>query len=227
MIPNPHKCRFILFEGIDGSGKSQQYTRFQNLMRAFFPQIATAYAKEPDERRSIGKVIYEILNGRHPTYNLQQMQPYHFQAFYIEDRMWNYRMNIIPSLQNGIHLLQDRGVASSFCYGAQSPAEFYDFMGLHDRIFSAAQMSFFWPDMILIFDVPAEVAVERMKASGKQLDQFETVEMLKRVRDNYRAFAETYPNCVVVDGTAKEEDVFIQTRTHLLSLLGLSEQSGA
>lgn len=221
MIPNPHKCKFVLFEGIDGSGKSQQYARFQNLMRTFFPKVATAYAKEPDENLPIGKEIYQILNGTHPHYNLQKMQPFHFQAFYIENRMWNYRQNIIPSLQNGIHLVQDRGMASSFCYGAQSPDEFYDFMGLHDRVFSAAQMPLFWPDLILIFDVPAEVAVARMQASGKELDQFETVEKLKRVRDNYHAFAGAYPNCVIVDGTPKEEEVFVQTKNHLLPLLDL------
>lgn len=220
-IPNPHKAKFVLFEGIDGSGKSEQYARTQNFLRASFPKIAVKYAKEPDDRHSTGKEIYDILGGKHPGYKLERMQPYHMQAFYIENRMWNYRENIIPSLQKMAHVLQDRGVASSFCYGAKNPKEFYDLMGLHNRVFSAAQVPFFWPDLILIYDVPAQVAVKRMLKGGKKLDKFETESKLKLVRQNYLAFTSAYPNCVVIDGIQKPQDVFSVTKKHLMSLLEL------
>src|SRR3989344_66220 len=154
MIPNPHKAKFVLYEGIDGSGKSEQYLRTQTYLKAYFERLAVRYLKEPDRNRPIGKAIYDILSGQHPDYDLGKMRSYHMQAFYIEDRMGNYRENIIPSLQSMTHVLQDRGMVSSFCYGAQGPDEFSDFMGLHNRVFSAAQVPLIWPDLVLIFDIP-------------------------------------------------------------------------
>ena len=224
MIPNPFKAKFILFEGIDGSGKSQQYLRFQNFMNAYFPGISVDYLKEPDKDRPIGAEIYQIIKGKHLQHDLQRMSSYHLQAFYIEDRMINYREGIIPALMRGSHVAQDRGVASSFCYGSEATNEFADLMGLHDRIFSAAQMPFLWPDIILIFDVPVGVARERMIKSGKELDQFETTDKLSRVRENYIAFAETYPGCVVIDGTPNEQTIFSQVKTHLVSTLALDSK---
>ncbi len=223
MIQNNHNAKFVVFEGIDGSGKSDQYDRIRNFMNSNFPEVVVKYSKEPDVNRPTGKSIYDILNRKHPEYDLKKMRSYHMQAFYIEDRMCNYRENIIPSLQNKIHVFQDRGMASSFCYGAKRPDEFYDMMGLHDRVFSAAKVPLIWPDLILIFDVPVEASLKRMRTGGKKLDQFETLRVLKRARKNYLSFAKIHSNCVVIDGTPKEEKVFTQTKTHLLACLGLEQ----
>lgn len=211
MIPNNHKAKFIIFEGIDGSGKSSQYDLLRKHLASNYPNLPAVYPKEPDKNRPIGNEIYQILKGQHSAYQLDKMRPYHMQAFYIEDRMFNYRENIIPALQRGIHVIQDRGVASSFCYGAKSPDEFYDFMGLHDRVFSAAQVPFIWPDLILIFDIPAETAIKRMTKAGKIKDGFEQKKKLELVRSNYLAFAKKYPNCVVVDGKPSGEKIFKKT----------------
>jgi dTMP kinase len=223
MIPNPYKSKFVLFEGIDGSGKSEQYIRFEKFMKAYFPRVALRYCKEPDKDRPVGKQIYEILDGKHEEFSLEKMRPFHMQAFYIEDRMQNYRDNIIPGSESGCNIMQDRGVPSSLCYGATSPDEFYDFMGLHNRVFSAAKVPFFWPDLIIIYDIPAEVAVQRMIEGGKKLDKFESVAKLSVVRENYLEFAKLYPNCVVIDGLPEVQEVFKATKAHLLPLLGAVE----
>jgi len=221
MIPNPYKSKFIIFEGIDGSGKSEQYSRLQSLLKEDFAKVKVVYPKEPDFKRPVGKTIYQILLGEHPEYQLRRMQPYHFQAFYIEDRMSNYRQNIIPALQDGMHVIQDRGAASSICYGVKGAGEFQDLLGLHDRVFSAAQVPFIWPDLILIFDIPSDLAVKRMLNGGKKLDKFETKAKLSAVRKNYLAFAKKYPNCAVIDGTPDAAKVFAKTKKLLLPLLGL------
>ena len=145
------------------------------------------------------------------------------QGFYIKDRMHNYRDNIIPALQSGMHVLQDRGAPSSLSYGSEDPSEFYDFMGLHELVFSAALVPLFWPDKILIFDVSVEVAMERKKKTNKPFDAFELADVLTRARNNYLAFAVQYPNCVVIDGTPPPEEVFVETKKLVLPLLGLSE----
>ncbi len=225
MIPNNHKTKFIVFEGIDGSGKSSQYELLKKLLASRYPKLSAVYPKEPDKNRPIGNEIYRILNNQHPAYQLAKMRPYHMQAFYIEDRMFNYRENIIPALQQGQYVIQDRGVASSFCYGAKNPDEFYDFMGLHDRVFSAAQVPFIWPDLILIFDIPAEVALKRMTKTGKIKDGFEQKKKLRLVRRNYLAFAKKYSNCVVVNGIFPETEVFEKTKSYVLLTLGFKNRN--
>lgn len=224
MILNPHRSKLILFEGIDGSGKSEQYNRLKTFMRAYFPDIKIAYTKEPDVNRPTGGTIYQILKGQNSEFKFSEMASYHMQAFYIEDRIEDYRDYTIPNLQNGFHDFKDRGMPSSFCYGSDSSREFHDFLGLHNRVFSAAKVPLIWPDLTLIYDVPAELAIERMKRSGKQLDVFEQKNKLKMVRKNYHDFAKfpEFPNCTIIDGSLSMEEVFIETKRLVLPLLGLS-----
>src|SRR5262245_10233667 len=149
MIPNPHKTSFITFEGLDFSGKSTQYARIQNYLMANHKQLPVVYTKEPDDTIPSGKEIYQILRGEHPKYKIDDLDSFHMQAFYMKNRMINYRDKIIPGLQAGKHDLQDRGVASSICYGSRSPRDFCGFMGMHDLIFDAAGVPFFWPNVII------------------------------------------------------------------------------
>lgn len=218
MLPNPYKSKFILFEGIDGSGKSEQYSRIQEAVKNHKAKVL--YSKEPDSKRPVGKIIYEILNGKNKTYQLDKMADFHIQSFYIEDRMDNYRENIIPGLEQGRHIFQDRGIPSTISYGSKDKKQFYDFMGLHDRVFSAGRIPFIWPDLILIFDVPPKVAIQRMEKGGKKLDKFEHLGKLKKARENYLAFAKMYPNCVVIDGRPSLEEVFKETKNNVFKLLG-------
>lgn len=221
MIHNPHKSKFIIFEGIDHSGKSTQFDRLQRYLAQAHPDFPVIYCKEPGEDRPSGKQIYDILHKKDSEYDIDSMEPFHMQGFYIKDRMHNYRDNIIPALQSGKHVLQDRGIPSSLSYGSKTPDEFYGFMGLHDLVFAAALVPLFWPDKVLIFDVPADVAVARQKKTSKPFDAFELEAVLSRARTNYLAFAEKYPNCVVIDGTRSEEDIFTEVKTILSPFLGI------
>lgn len=212
---------FIEYEGIDFSGKSEQFERSKKYLSAFHPSLPVVYTKEPGEDRPSGKQIYDILHNEDQEFHLDKMQPFHMQGFYIKDRMHNYRDNIIPALQSGKHVLQDRGVPSSLSYGSKDPSEFYGFMGLHELVFSAALVPFFWPDLILIYDIPVELAMERKEKTNKPFDALELADVLTRARNNYLAFATQYPNCVVIDGQPSPEEVFVETKRLLLPLMGL------
>ncbi len=225
MISNPFKTAFGVFEGIDYSGKSEQFERTKTFLTAYHERLPVTYAKEPDRTRPTGATIYEILEGKHQEYRLENLSPSHFQTFYIEDRMLNYRSNILPALFRGRHVIQDRGAASSFAYGADSPKDFFDFMGMHERIFSAAEMPFIWPDFILIFDVPVDVALARASQASRAKDKFEVGEKLERARANYLAFAQHYPNCHIIDGDRKPEDIFVEVKGYVYQALGLNREA--
>lgn len=222
IIPNPFKSKNIAFEGIDGSGKSSNFTSIRNLLEAKYPEVKVIYTKEPGSRRNYGGQIYQILNGEHSSLSLPQMGQAHFQAFYAQDRIENHRVNILPAHNRGDHVFQDRTALSSVCYGAQSPIDFDNFFGINDRMFSVAGIPLIWPDKIIIFDVPASVAVERLNRPDRIRDVFEQVEKLERVRLNYLSFAELHPElCCIIDGQASIDEVSRYTKEEVFKVLGI------
>src|SRR3989344_1379526 len=219
MLSNPYPGKFITFEGIDGSGKSEQYARTVNFLKAHFKDLKFSLTKEPTDQPS-GQEIYAVLKGDHPFLKLSGLHPYHFQEMYFRDRVWNYKNRVIPWISSGINVLADRGPVS-VVFGADSPANFQDLMLIQERTFQQAGVPFIWPDGNIVYDVPAEVAIDRMRESGKVLDQFEQIENLRRVRENYLAFAKEHVNSYVIDGTKSPQEVFEMTKRALYFILGL------
>lgn len=224
MTKNPYAGKIIHFEGIDASGKSGQFLRWKNVLQAFheaqFKKMF--FTKEPNTEHPSGKEIYELLQNKHLTVNIVDLHPFEMQSRYFRNRIWHYRARVIPYLAKEFHVISDRGVAS-MCFGVSSPAEFKPLMGIQEQAFEGAEVPFIWPDAILIYDVPADVARHRLLAQGKELDWFEkNMEFQMGVRDNYLAFAKQYPNCHIIDGSGQPEEVFTKTKEILVPLLGLS-----
>lgn len=223
MIINPYTGKLIAFEGIDASGKSWQYARWRNYFQAFHPEefVETIFTKEPDIDHESGREIYDLLLKRHTTKNIADMHPFEMQSHYFRNRVWHYKNKVIPALEKGKDIMTDRSLAS-LCFGVASPAEFKPLIAIEEQFFLAAEVPFIWPDAILIYDVPAEVARERLMAQSKELDVFEQdMNFQMRARENYLAFAKQYPNCHVIDGSGQQEEVFSKTKEILMPPLGL------
>jgi len=62
-------------------------------------------------------------------------------------------------------------------------------------------------ELFLILDVPIEVAQQRLKAAGKNLNTPPyTAEDLGRYRDHYLEAAKHLPHCLVIDATNAQAD---------------------
>ncbi len=223
MIINPYHGKYICFEGIDASGKSGQFARLKTWLRAYhekqFKEIF--FTKEPDVDHKSGKDIYDLLFGKHPTLKIEDLHPFEMQSRYFRNRIWHYRAKVLPNLAKEFHVISDRGVAS-LCFGVSSPAEFKPLMGIQEQAFEGTEVPFIWPDAILVYDVPADVARARNVASGKELDAFEKdLEFQMKVLENYLVFAKQYPNCHIIDGSGQPEEVFVRTKEVLVPILGL------
>lgn len=224
MIPNPYSGKYICFEGIDKSGKSEQFKRWGNVLRAYheaqFQKIF--FTKEPDVEHESGREIYDLLCGKHPILKIEDLHPFEFQSRYFRNRIWHYQARVIPNLAKEFHVISDRGVAS-MCFGASSPTDFKPLMGIQEQAFLGAGVDFICPDAILIYDVPADIAGQRLLAQGKEPDAFEKdLKFQMKVRNNYLAFAKQYPNCYIIDGSGPAEEVFIKTKEILVPILGLN-----
>ena len=217
MIPNAYPGKLFAFEGMDGCGKTMQLEMtddwLRNLKQNPRHNFVVKREKEPGKERFWGGRIYQELNtpgGLHTT------NPYGFQAWYARDCK-DHMPNTIRNLGVGSIVLMDRyrlsmvfGIPPQLSSPDAKIKALDELMKLNQAIVGE---HFIWPDASLIFDVPVEIAIARLKikfekAGRGTFDEYEKAGKLEIVRSNYQLFAGTYPNCHIVPADGTPEEVF-------------------
>jgi dTMP kinase len=190
--------RFVVFEGLDGSGKTTQMARIQKrLTRMGIDAVATC---EPTEG-PVGILIRQMLAGRIVT------DPRTLAALFAADRtdhLVTPDTGVKALMEKGRTVLCDRYYFSSYAYHAKD-------MDLEWVItLNAVNAQILKPDLTLFIDVAPNTCLERIRAGRTHLDLFEKIDILTRVRDNYFAAFERLKDqetVKVVDGNASEDEV--------------------
>jgi dTMP kinase len=181
--------RFITFEGIDGAGKSTHIGFVTDLLKDAGKTVVSS--REPGGT-TLGEKLRELL--LHEKMDLETEALLMFAS-----RREHLAQVIEPALARGDWVLSDRFTDASFAYqggGRGLPrAKLEDLeRWVHPRL---------QPDLTLLFDVPLEVARERLDAT-RTLDKFESEEaaFFERCRNEYlRRAAESAGRIVVIDST--------------------------
>lgn len=124
----PSRGKFIVLEGIDGSGKR---TQLELLARAFTSRgLAFTQVSFPNYGGFFGKMVGEFLNGEYGP--LDEVDPHFSALLYAGDRLES-KAAIESALAAGTTVLADRYVASNLAHqGARVPredrAEFVDWL---------------------------------------------------------------------------------------------------
>ncbi len=121
------------------------------------------------------KVIYGTCDKIRNGVKLVELE---YQLLYIADRYLDIESTIIPALERGIWVVLDRYDLSTYAYGASRGL---GMLGLSDYHRAALGNHYLVPDVTLFVDVPAKVAAQRLKKSGKKIDRFERLKSLKAV----------------------------------------------
>jgi dTMP kinase len=190
--------RFLVFEGLDGSGKTTQMARLQQrLARMGVPVNTTC---EPTDG-PVGGLIRQILEGR------KSIDPRTLAALFAADRtdhLVTPETGVAALVKKGRTVLCDRYYFSSYAYHARD-------MDLEwVMTLNAVNAQILKPDLTLFIDVAPTTCLERIRAGRKHLDLFEKIDILTQVRDNYFAAFERLKGqetVKVVDGDASEEEV--------------------
>ncbi len=200
--------RFIAFEGLDGSGKSTVFSYLAERLKT--EHIPHCFTHEPTDG-AIGKKIYDVLYGR-----VAMVTPRDLQRLYVEDRKEHIETYIEPALKKGLLVLTDRYWLSTVAYGMLAePKEV--FVELHKDILGG---HFLMPDLTILLDLPAAIAMERLGKSERSLDFFEKIEKQERIRSHYLELASSGidPSLVIVDAarnpTAVAESVWAALQPH-------------
>lgn len=180
----------IVFEGIDGSGKSTQLRRTAALLRARGLDILET--GEPT-KGLWGRKIREMARTTDRVPRETEL------AWFIKDRREHMRDVVGPALAAGRVVLCDRSYFSTVAYqGARGfdPA----------TLLADSQAEFGRPDLVLFFDIDPEDGLARVAARGGEVEPvFEELNYLERVAEIFRSLE--VPERVRIDAARGEEAV--------------------
>ena len=186
--------KFITFEGVDGAGKSTHLEWFADaLRRRGFDVVVT---REPGGTL-LGEQLREILLNQPMNIGTEALLM--FAA-----RMEHIEQIIKPSLRAGKWVISDRFSDASFAYqGGGRGLNWGKLSQLEQWVHPDLQ-----PDLTLFFDVPVEVARQRL-SNSTSLDRFEQeqADFFERVRAGYYKRIQENPQRYVVIDAAQTLDM--------------------
>jgi dTMP kinase len=187
---------FITLEGIDGAGKSSQFSALVETLRGLGREVVAT--REPGGT-PLGERLREMV--------LNEAMSTSTEALLVFAARQEHVLHVIePALLRGQDVVCDRFTDATLAYqGAGKGIP-------RDRLEALAH----WvhpglePDLTVLLDLPAETAARRMREQGRQGDRFEREpeEFFGRVRRQYLELAREQPRrWRVVDATRSLEQV--------------------
>ncbi len=183
---NNRRGKFITFEGIDGAGTSTHIATVVDLLRARGLQVVST--REPGGT-PLGEKLRELL--LHEAMHLETEALLMFAA-----RREHLAQVIEPALARGDWVVCDRFSDATYAYqGGGRGLDKAKFADLERWVHGHLQ-----PDLTFLFDLPPEVAGERIAQQGRVLDKFEQerADFHGRVRQAYLERAAEAPRRIRV-----------------------------
>lgn len=203
MIKNSYPGKFIVIEGLDGSGKSAQI----NLAIDFLKQGGkdVVVTKEPTAESEAGRKIKQALKKE------IAVEPLELQKLYVQDRKEHLENKVTPALKAGKFVIASRYTFSTFAYGYSDGLDVEDLIKMNK--------SFLLPDLTIVVDVSPESCVERIEKRGEPKELFEKLEKLAKVNEIYKRIPKMFKGVVVVNGERPVEEVFEDIKKELNKVL--------
>jgi len=191
--------RFITFEGGEGAGKSTQVQRLAARLKADGREVVTT--REPGGSPGAESIRDIVLRG-----DADRWSPVTETLLMYAARRDHIERVIRPALARGAWVICDRFADSTRAYqGAAGGVDPGFITALETYILETTR-----PDLTLVFDLPAEVGLERAHARAGAEMRFESKGMAfhQRLRTGFQAIAAAEPDrCAVIDATATMDGV--------------------
>jgi dTMP kinase len=195
--------RFVVLEGIDGSGTTTQVARLAERLRG--QGVLVRSTREPSDG-PVGVLVRQVLTGRVVVPGGRAPGWATMALLFAADRMDHVESEIEPFVAQGGVVLSDRYDASSLAYQSVSSG-------------ASAKEAVQWirslnryvrrPDLTIVLDIAPEVAAERCKVRGDVAQLYDQNEVQRALAEFYRELAKHMPNdrVVVVDASGSVDDV--------------------
>lgn len=189
-------AKFITFEGIDGAGKSSHVEWLAEWLRAHGKTVVVT--REPGGT-ALGEKLRDLLLNE--AMHLETETLLMFAA-----RREHLAQVIEPALARGEWVICDRFSDATYAYqGGGRGLDRNKFLSLEHWVHGHLQ-----PDLTLLFDLPLDVARERIVLASRVLDRFEQekADFHERVRQAYLERAHGNPSRMqVIDANQRLDDI--------------------
>ncbi|MFX0124803.1 MAG: dTMP kinase [Candidatus Hodarchaeota archaeon] len=167
----------IVFEGIDGSGKTTQIFKVAKSLRNQNYQVTVTH--EPNHDSKWGQLIQTKVKKHR-----EEVTPEKELEWYVKDRKWDLENNILPALEKNHVVLVDRYYLSNAAYQGALKTFSLEYV-LQQNSFARK------PDLWIILDVSVQLGQARLRTRDKQKqkDQLEKADYQEEVRQNYYQLA--------------------------------------
>ena len=191
--------KFIVFEGIDGSGTTTQAELLKEYLLSI--GIHTVTTTEPSSG-PIGNLIREGFKKR--ILFVEDKKLFDVQMAYLfaadrHDHLYNEVDGIFSLNKRGITTVSTRYFFSSLAYHVNSIEEYNFVKKLNEK--------FPLPDLTIYIDIPIDISLQRIALRAYQ-DTYENREKLIKVKENYkRVFEEYNENLLIIDGSKSIQEI--------------------
>ncbi len=195
----------IVFEGIDGTGKSTQLELLAAHLRASGYDVVTT--KEPTEGE-FGRRIRKLYLNRDEVTREEELD------LFLRDRRDHVEHLIQPSLAEGKIILCDRYYLSTMAYQGAA--------GMNIDEIARKNKFAPEPDLALIFQLNPRQSIERITSNrGDRLNDFEQEDSLEKVERIFNSLS--YPYICYIDADQTIEDVHHAVTAAVYAILNKPE----
>jgi dTMP kinase len=199
------KGKFIVFEGVEGSGKTTQIAHaYQWLRQSNWPKVPVITTRQPGGT-GLGVAIRQLLLEEETDYPLDDRAEL---LLYAADRAQHLAEMIWPQLEVGGLVLCDRYTDSTIAYQGYGRGLDLKLIEQINYLATAGLES----DLTIWLDVEVEIGLQRARQRGK-IDRMEKNEIAfhQRVQQGYQKLAVAHPERIRrVDASAAEQDIQVQ-----------------
>jgi dTMP kinase len=199
---------FIVFEGVEGSGKTTQLKLLYDWLEREGRQVVVA--REPGGTPIAERIRHIVLDPL-----AKEMDPKAEALLYAASRAQLVTEVVRPALERGAVVLCDRYLDSSLAYQGIARGLGEDDV-LRLNIWATDETL---PDLVILLHIDPEVGLARTKGDPDRMEQ-EDVAFHRAVAEAYLHLARSFPSrFAVIDASASVEEVHRQVRAAVLPFL--------
>lgn len=197
MQKNNFLGKFIVFEGLDGSGQTTQARLLGEYLQS--QGVKVVMTKEPTQiiegrfSSSVAQTIRDVLDKK------IKMEARPLQEMFAQDRKEHLEEEIIPLLKDGVWVISDRYFFSSFAFGAAHGNDM-DFL-------ISLNKDFLMPNYSFLLKVSPKVCMQRVVKRNEGVKFFEVEEKLARTWEKYEEVMRRFPELKVINGERSIDEI--------------------
>ena len=196
---------FIVFDGLDGSGKSTQAKRLAEYIFDLSKTNSVFLTREPYHSEYYQQIRQTLKSNKNPQDSAEL-----FLELFVKDRHVHLK-DIEHCLRQGIHVISDRYKYATLGFQQAQGISLEKLLALHKDMLV--------PDIVFFIDLATDQILARMEKDvlRKVSEVFEQQKMMELLRQNFLNLPQQLPqeHIVILNGNQEPDQVFVEIKKHI------------